>query len=348
MIIPKVAWLTVNRACNMRCKWCYGTSSGFTSGSDMNFETANNIVLLLKDVGIKTIVIIGGEPTLWKDLFGLNDLCNDLSIKTNLVTNAYAFRSELFWLEYLKHPNTRVEPSLKAFDEQSNLLITKTRDFEGIKAGIQRVTGKFKSQVSIVYSTLVEDHLLEMVSTAVTLGAFSVRIGVCTPMSVDGKFIAPFTVEYRKMILEIVSSYERMVDVTKGRISFTLNTPLCIWPDDFVRDILAKNRIGAGCQFQNRSGVVFDTDGKVILCNSMFECPVGKYGVDFKDGESFLGLLNSENVDTIYNHINSYPSKMCVDCDLFPRCRGGCPIMWTVRNAEEVITSAKKGGDKSE
>jgi len=313
----------------------------------MSYETAKNIVLLLKDTGIKNVVLIGGDPTLWKELFRFNDLCNSLSINTNLVTNAYKFHSESFWLEYLKHPNTRIEPSLKAFDEQSNLLITKNKDFAGVKAGIQRVTGKFNSQVSLVYSTLTEGSLLKLVSTAVGLGASSVRVAVCTPMSVDGKFVAPFTVAYDKMVLEISTDYRKMVDVAKGKISFTLNTPFCIWPKDFIQDIIAQKRTGgAGCQFRNRSGIVFDTDGKVILCNSMFECPVGKYGIDFTDGKSFLALLNSKEVDDIYKHINSYPSRICADCDLYPHCRGGCPIMWTVKNAEEVISAAKMRGEE--
>lgn len=344
MNIPKVAWLTVNRSCNLRCKYCYGTSSGFTSGSDMSYETAEKIVLLLKDSGINTVVLIGGEPTLWKDLFKFNDLCNSLSIKTNMVTNAYAFRSEDFWQEYLKHPNTIIEPSLKAFDEQSSLLIAKIKDFEGIKAGIQRVTNKIKSEVSVVYSTLIENDLLKMVSTAVDLGAVSVRVMICKPMSIDGKFVAPFTVEYSKMVKEISTNYKKMVDITKGQLTFGLNTPLCIWPKDFIQDIIAKKRIGFGCQFQQRSGVVFDTDGKIILCNSMFDCPVGVYGVDFNNSKTFIALLNSKEVDEVYKHVNSYPSKICIDCDLFPRCHGGCPLMWTIYNPEDVISSLKKGG----
>ena len=341
-IVPKTAWLTVNRLCNLRCQWFYGTSTGFASGSDMNFETAKNIVLLLKDTGVKTIVIIGGEPTLWKDLFKLNDFCNSLSIKTNLVTNAYAFRSEPFWLEYLKHPNTYVEPSLKAFDQQSNLLITNSQDFEGIKTGMRRVTGGFKCQMSVVYSTLVENDLLKMVSAAVDLGAFSVRVMICKPMSINGRFTAPFTVEYSKMVSEISSNYGKMLDITGNRLSFGLNTPLCIWPRDFVQEVIAKKQIGAGCQFQQRSGIVFDTDGKVILCNSMFDCPVGQYGVDFDGSRSFLALLNSDKVGNVYKHINSYPSKECIDCDLYLHCRGGCPVMWTTHNAEKVISQAKE------
>ena len=339
----KTAWITVNRACNFRCQWCYGTSSGFTSGSDMEFKTARNIVLLLKEAGVKNVVVLGGEPTLWKDLFRFNDLCNSLSIKTTLVTNAYRFRSEQFWLEYLKHSNTHISLSLKAYDEKSSLLITKNRDFDGIKTGIRRVaSGALNNQISIVYSTLVENHLLDIVSMAADLGAPAVRISPCTPMSENGKFVAPYTVDYDQMVLEVVSNYKKMVDVTKNKLSFVLKTPLCIWPRDFIKEIIARKQLSTVCQFQQRSGVVFDTNGKVILCNSMFDCSVGKYGVNFTDSKSLLTLLGSEKVDGIYKHINSYPSKECTDCDLFPRCRGGCPIMWTVYNANRVVHSIKK------
>jgi len=341
----KTAWITVNRACNLRCQWCYGTDSGFTSGADMNYKIAENIVFLLKEAGITNIVIIGGEPTLWKDLFRFNDLCNRLLIKTNLVTNAYEFRSEHFWREYLKHSNTYVSLSLKAYDQQSNLLITKNKDFDGLKDGIRRVTSKYNNQVSVVYNTLVEGHLVEMVSVASSLGSSNVNISLCTPMLKNGKFVAPFTVSYDKTVLEISTNYKKLVDITKGNITFSLKTPLCVWPKDFINDIIAQKQLSTVCQFQQRSGVVFDTYGNVVLCNSMFENPVGKYGEDFVDSKSFLALLNSEKVDIIYKHINSYPSKTCIDCDLFPRCRGGCPIMWTVYNAEEVISSSKKGGD---
>lgn len=50
-------------------------------------------------------------------------------------------------------------------------------------------------------------------------------------------------------------------------------------------------------------------------------------------------FLSSEWI--FYNHITVYPSQICVGCELYPRCRGGCPIMWTTHNAEEIISKAK-------
>lgn len=338
---PKSAWITVNRACDMRCKWCYATSAGYVKDSDMNSELAKKIALLVKDVGIKTIVLIGGEPTLWRHLFDFNDFCSVLGLRTILVTNGRRFRSKKFQREFQQHPTTVVAPSLKAFDEQSSLSITGLGDFKGIKNGIRNICNNSKTYISIVYSALIQGRLLEMIMTAVELGAFGVRISVCTPMSENGRFVSPYTVDYDMTVAEFCDCYDKAMEITRGNLSFELKTPLCIWPIDFVNKLIGRNQIGSGCQFFHRAGVIFDTDGTVVLCNSMFDCPVGRFEEDFSDKKELLDLLNSNKVNKIYNHITAYPSKICVGCELYPRCRGGCPIMWTTHNAEEIISKAK-------
>lgn len=344
--IPKSAWVTVNRACDMRCKWCYAASEGYVKDSDMSPELAKKIALLVRDIGIKSVILIGGEPTLWRHLFEFNDFCSALGLRTILVTNGHRFRSEKFQREFQQHPTTVVAPSLKAFDEQSSLSITGLGDFSGIKSGLRNVCNNSKTNISIVYSTLIQGRLLEMLGAAVELGAFGVRIGVCTPMTENGKFVSPYAVDYDIMVAEFCDCYEKAMEITRGNLSFELKTPLCIWPRDFVDKLIERNQIGSGCQFFYRAGVIFDTDGTVMLCNSMFDCPVGKFGEDFSDKKGLLDLMNSDKVNTIYNHITAYPSNICVDCDLYTRCRGGCPIMWTQHKAEEIISKAtnQKGG----
>jgi len=312
----------------------------------MSIELAKKIAQLTKDVGVKTVTLIGGEPTLWKHLFEFNDFCTMLGLRTILVTNGRRFRSEEFLREFQQHPTTVVAPSLKAFDEQSSLAITGLGDFEGSRIGMKNICSNSKAHISIVYSTLIQGQLLEMVETAVKLGAFGVRLSVCTPMAENGKFISPYTADYDVMVAEFCDCYNRAMEITHGNLSFELKTPLCIWPRDFVNRLIEQNQIGSGCQFFHRAGVIFDTDGTVMLCNSMFDCPVGKFEDDFSDKRGLLELVNSDKVNTIYDHITAYPSKICVDCELYTHCRGGCPIMWTTKNAEEVISKAKnqKGG----
>ena len=341
--VPKIAWITVNRACNLRCKWCYACSTGFSADSDIELSLAKKLAFLIKDIGIKTVILIGGEPTLWKHLFEFNDFCRELGLNTNLVTNGYSFRSKKFLDKFQQSPNTNVVPSLKAFDEQSSLLATGLRDFEGIKQGMRAIAEKSKAHTGIVYNSLIKGHLLQTVKMAVELGASTVRVSVCTPVLENDKFVSPFTVDFGEMVEEITGCYDEMMCLTKNELYFALNTPLCIWPKDFVGKIIERDQIGSGCEVFHRSGVVFDTDGTVILCNSMFNCPIGKFGEDFSDKEGLLTLLNSDRVNAVYDHVTAYPHELCAECDLYPRCRGGCPIMWTTHNAEEIISRAKIG-----
>lgn len=339
--IPKSAWITVNRACDMDCKWCYASSSSNVSGSNMELALAQKLALLVRDLGIRTIMILGGEPTLWKNLLEFNDYCRTLDLRTILVTNGRRFRSDKFQRAFEQHPTSVVAPSLKAFDAQSCASITGNNDFEGIRQGIRYICNKAKTRVNIVYSTLIQGQLIKMIETAVELGAFGVKISNCTPISENGVFKSPYTVDYEEFVKEVCDCYERATMITSGRLLFDLKMPLCVWPSDFISTLISNSQLNSGCQFFQRAGVIFDTDGTVILCNSMFDCPVGKFGEDFSDKEELLNLLNGTHVNRIYDHITSYPSKICADCKLYSRCRGGCPIMWTTHNAEDIIAKAK-------
>ncbi len=338
MSIPKIAWLTVNRACQMRCGWCYAGSTGYKTDCDMSLELAKKLATLVKNAGVKTIVIIGGEPTLWKHLFEFNDFCRKLKIKTGLVSNCQRFSSLKFFEEYQQHPSDYISASLKAFDQNSSILVSDFRDFESVKLGVRRICSYQKTQISLVYNSSIKGQLTDMVKVAVDLGSSFTRIGTCKPISVNGKFVSTHCIDHVSVIDEVLKQHAELDRITNGKIRFITNIPFCVWPRDFVKMLLSKKQIGVGgCQFQGRAGVVFDVDGTVILCNSMFDCSVGKFEKDFSDTEGLTKLLNSEKVNYIYQKINQYPSEKCIDCTMWNFCRGCCPIMWTVYKPTEII-----------
>lgn len=51
----KTCWLTVNRACNLRCKWCYAQETGLKKENDMPLKMAKDLVDICSDIGIKHI-----------------------------------------------------------------------------------------------------------------------------------------------------------------------------------------------------------------------------------------------------------------------------------------------------
>ena len=58
-------WLTVNRACNLRCEWCYAAGEGSAAGRNMPLELARQLLDAAAELGAGSAVLIGGEPTLY-------------------------------------------------------------------------------------------------------------------------------------------------------------------------------------------------------------------------------------------------------------------------------------------
>jgi radical SAM protein with 4Fe4S-binding SPASM domain len=139
------------------------------------------------------------------------------------------------------------------------------------------------------------------------------------------------------LVTSIVSQYDEINAICAGQLIFAIKTPFCIWPREFIRKLVERKQLRASCQFQHRSGIIFDPKGQVMACNSMADFPMGEIDKDYSDAESLIRLFNSEEVVQSCDHINSYPSERCIGCSQLSLCRGGCPLMWTVYNAKESI-----------
>ena len=69
-VYPKTAWFTTNKSCNNRCSWCYARETKF-SNAFMDLGNACKLVDELYKNNVKNIVLIGGEPSIYKYLIPL-------------------------------------------------------------------------------------------------------------------------------------------------------------------------------------------------------------------------------------------------------------------------------------
>ena len=296
------------------------------------------IVLLLKTMDIKKISIIGGEPTLWKPLIEFNRFCSEINMQTSLVTNAMKFGEDNFWEKYKQFPNTSSPwASIKAYDQSSLQNTCGVFNFEKVSLGIKRAIELFNCGVSFVYNSYYVDNLIDMTKFAIEMGAKSVRICPCTPTFVNDVVSDQYMIETELFISNVVRDYQKLSEITNNRLSFSMKMPLCLWPKEFIEELIRKKQMTSTCQVQKRSGIIFDTDGNVIMCNFLFDYPIGIYKKDFSDYNTLVELLNSEKILNYYEKINSYPSIKCIGCPIFNICSGGCPLRWAVYNPEETI-----------
>lgn len=345
-IVPTTAWFTVNRSCNFGCKWCYANGSVFDSKQTLTIELALRLLKIVKEMGIKHITLIGGEPTLWKHLMDFNAKCREMGIRSFLVTNAYRFSNDNFWDEYTKTPNDKISVSLKAFDGKSAKEFAGVGDFEAMKIGLGRAILRFNSGVSFLCNSFASGNLLSLARVARECGAQRVTISPCTPSFSKEGVDTMGMLGLGELVKSFTSEYEEINTLFAEKLTFAIKTPLCIWPQDFIEKLLRRKQLRLTCQFQHRSGIIFDPIGQVSACNSLANFPMGMIDENYDNAESLIRIFNSDSVVRVYNHMNSYPSEICIDCPDNSLCRGGCPLMWSVYDPKKSIPGWNVGRKK--
>lgn len=336
-IKPRVGWLTVNRECNMRCEWCYAKGTEYNPHDNMTLETAIRLSEGMFANGVKSMILIGGEPTLWPHLFDYIRYANEKGLRTTLVTNATRFGADTFWEKYSALPASTTSISIKAFDEESYICITGRKNFETTKRGIKRAITLGGARATIVYTGEDIEGLINIAEFASDCGAKSLGISPSTPPYVKGKPDSEFLVHPQLFVQGIVANYDKLDRLFDGRFSISAKLPLCMWPKTLVKKMMDKGQLYTTCQLQHRTGLIFDVDGNLLSCNSLPDHHIGTWGKEFSDGQSLGEHINSPPVSNFYDKLNRYASNECETCSVAHLCGGGCPLFYGVFKGKDLI-----------
>lgn len=338
LVEPKTGWITVNRECNMRCAFCYAKGTGYDKSDEITLEFAITLVDSMKETGVKKVILIGGEPTLWNGLFAFNSYAKSIGISTTLVTNGTRFSVDKFWHQYLDSPCDHTSLSIKAYDEESYKCVTGRSNFAQTKLGISRVLSlNISANASVVYTGEDVSELLNLAKFARECGATGLTISPGTPAYVGGRPESGKVSHPQLFVDRFVECYESVQEIFNGKISLSVKLPLCMWPRDFILNMIAKDQIYSTCQLQHRSGIIFDTHGSLLSCNSLPDHPIGKWGDHFEDSNSLGKHLKSDSVTKFYDKMNSYASEKCVSCSMKKKCGGGCPLFYGAFPADDLV-----------
>lgn len=339
-------WLTVNRNCNFRCGWCYAKGTRYKPEDTMALDLALNLVELMAEVGIQKVIILGGEPTLWKHLFPVSEKINKLGMKSVLVTNGFRLADQKFLARLRDSPINAINISLKAGNETQFVRCTKSNVslwgmvLDGIRAlsDLQKDSG-----ISITVNSTNIDNLDELVGTAMLNGARHIGITFCSVSFDKMEPVTDYIVEPLKLVNIVERVYPKLHDLTNGSLTIEISLPMCLWSNSFIETLVSRNQIITGCHVLSRNGLIFDPLGNIILCNCLSNIPVGKYGKDF-DTSSFWEYWNSPEVLELNERLVAFPSNLCISCNKYGSCGGGCPLQWFVYNPKDYIR--KKESEK--
>lgn len=329
-------WLTLNRACNFGCPWCYAEGTNYLKEKTMSLGLAKDLVDFSQSIGTKNFILIGGEPTYYPDIFELLKYIKSKNLKVTIATNGYRFSDKHFIKEIEDFVNS-IGFSIKAANREQQKQLTGTDSFEKIEQAIRNLqeVKKFKVNYSTVVSRSTIDNMEEFAQTFARLAPSSgLTYSLCNPsINKPGVINNEHVVPDEELVEKVVSKWPTVSKILNDRVCLVQSCQQCLWPKNFIDELKAKKQISFGCQIMSQKGLIFDPDGKVLTCNSLTDYPIAEFSKTFKDKESFEKFWKSYKIRNLYKKFYEYPKLECKTCEVYKECGGGCPLKHFVKKS---------------
>lgn len=326
--------VTTNRACNLRCEWCYAQGEKFSKSEDMSAETLQAVSKFCDSANINSVILIGGEPTVYPLIEDALNLFSKKSI--TLVTNGVLLSSNEVCKDYIDRGVSRFSVSIKAENREKYLNLTKRDCFDRVLKAIENLS-KNNAKYSVSY-VITQDNIRdipEMVRVTQNAGAENYFFSVCRNFNLNGISDKDFVNANNPFI--IAREFEKLLPWLKQNIknfSYAINEPLCSYSKDFLDENIKD--FYYPCYLHNNTSITFDPHGYLIPCNTIHQIKVGKLGDDFDDIDSYLAFEETDKYKDIYKKLRGLPDERCNDCDVVSMCRGRCVCNWTNYTFDEL------------
>lgn len=319
-------WLTINRACNLSCSWCYAKNSNQLSS--MPFKDACSVLDLLANIGIRTVILLGGEPTCYKELPRLLQECKERSLHSVIITNGIRLADKKYLDELISSGLKTISISQKAPNAEGYIKTTGVDCYGALLRAIDNVSERGISPViSYVLTSESICTISESIAVAKAHGAKRFSLGFCYDFEAcrgeQGKPENPY------LLWNLFEeNYDAINAAADGNFVLQMGLPLCVANKKVIQTMNERGQIKTVCQALRQSGLIIDTDLSVIPCNAMYNFKLGKVNVDFSDKTTFEDFWSSDRVVSFYNRIKSVPDMACTYCDSWSNCGGGCLSNW--------------------
>jgi len=304
----------------------------------MDKEMAKGIVNLLAGFQPRTIVLIGGEPTVWNHYFTLARHIAGKGLRTTVVSNGLTFANYKFVEKSVRAGITNVTISVKGFSPQGyEAGCGYSGGYEVVKRAIANLSRTpIKTMISITVSYDIVERWKEITAFLKEFPKGFYSFSFEKPVILADGTVA---MDDRMMPGKIASWIQDVMypSLAQSGIDFKAEFvfPHCQFPQSFIDEVEKSNHVFGGCLLLKSNGVVFDPAGNVLPCNHFVGFPLGKYGVDFKTSEEFLMWRESQG--DFYKKTMSAPCEECGKCNRWYKCGAGCRLWWLYRGTPELI-----------
>lgn len=305
--ITKLIHINVTNDCNLRCKHCY-LSAGIGKKQELDYDRLINFLDELYQLNGKTeVVISGGEPLLYKNIFKLLKYIKELGHKLVLFTNGILIDKDN--IKILKEYVDEIQISMEGITKNGYESVRGKNTYKKLLSTIDLIKLEqipLTLAITVLDSVIddVEENLFEFLEN-INLEKINIRINdnieyKGNAINLDKSNFETNILKKEKMnnIMKKLSSNGYNIDLTKDRnIKFS--------------------NCGIG------TNVIINYDEKIYPCS--------EYDVEFFDmnenPKTIIQEFNKLNEETNIDEI-----KYCNNCELKLICNGGCRIKNFIAN----------------
>jgi len=331
MMNYRICWLTVNRACNLKCKWCYAKDTNYQKNDDIDIKLAYDIVDLCEELKINHITLIGGEPTIYPNLPEVISYSRSKKISCGIVTNGVKLADINYIKKLMKVGQDTFSISLKGENRNNFLEITGQDRYEDVLKGISNcISLGAKISVSMVLTEDNIDTFLEGVKELAKIGVNHFYFSFCYEFDTSKECKKYLSLNNpRTIVRKFTENYETLNEITNGKFHLFESFPLCLWERELIEKLNERKQIKSVCQLLRKSGLIFDSKGNLIPCNAMPNIKLGTLHKDFRNAKGLMNYVKNPEFISVYNTLCSVPDEKCLECIDYVNCGGGCVCHWT-------------------
>ncbi len=333
-------WFPLHYSCNNRCNWCY-VPQNLTANREKTFtdEKEVDFLGLVSDLGVKRIILIGGEPSIYQGIERFIKRISDKGISPAIVTNGRKFADRSFLKRLidagLKSATFSIEGSTPEIHDGTTQI---KGSFDELMHGVENSL-EYGLPTS-TETTMSRENQGDLENIVDFLEGFELSnrlFNVCGPYlgDISGSDFA-LTLNEGAMFFERV--YKR---AKKKNVRLVTPVPICSFDQKLYSEMRVNRAISHACHILFGFNFVLDPNGDVLPCVHFTDYPI--FNVLEEEGvinaEEFLRRYEDEEGTNVKfrKSLRRYPSLKCKEEDCWNPCVGGCPVFWLKYDAKKEI-----------
>jgi radical SAM protein with 4Fe4S-binding SPASM domain len=311
----------------------------------MSLQDSRLVMMAMKNVGAKSMILIGGEPTLHPELPTIIQEGKQNGFFVGIVTNGRKFSERSFADRMIGAGLDAVAISFEAPERDSFNEITQVSVSWDETLAALHLLSEYDVRLSTITTvspmtiSLIED-IARVVSAC---GVSQISFNFATPNYPQDSSLEDFSIDPKKA----AEAIEKAFWVLKGEgigISFLPTLPMCLFSEELRQELFPVAKMGCACHVYTGKGVVFGPSRNLLPCTHLTEFPTvnnlnledlsipGRFKLFWEDQNGQPELLRK--------NAWKYPSRHCKSCDYWGKCIGGCPLFRKNYSPEKYIASA--------